>query len=496
MSFVVAEFLRRAMRAAADRADADGVAGWGDPVAEIVAEVCGVARTVVSHDVVKRNARIMRLSALLADGRFGEIDAGDRPARLGMLAMIPRKPSLKLVDSDALGAVCGLSAEEAARRLADGLRKAQSPADAAAGAVPFLFEWDPPSAHRAVARVAAKGTTSLPQAEAANAPVFAKLATDDGGALDVRRIDDAFFRPVLAPGSWTPIKEAEFRAAVRLGGAFRDNPYRERTGRQACAMSVPEVARAEAPAKLAAEERAAADARLASAGPVVVVDGVVDRRTVEPTLAIVAVEDGNRPGRRWRLVWTFGAELAMTDAQDTVRLDGGAKARWANTPWWSYSDRFDADPPTAIRPDGMGYPLSGLRRAESVLAGAGALVAGLLDATAPHPVAEACDFGDDDPESTLAVFLMVATTSLDDGCSAALRGKVEAAKAAVGNGLGAAATAAAFEAVEAEFAHWNFRPTESQAFVAGLARAAAEALRAREAGLGEDQDLLSGMGGP
>jgi hypothetical protein len=213
---------------------------------------------------------------------------------------------------------------------------------------------------------------ALDRVDADDAPVFAALATDDGGSLALRRIDGEPYRPILAPGAWRPVGEAEFRAAVRDGVAMRDNPFRHKPSASASAMAVDELsALAETSFAGTPAEADAALARTAMAGRLVVVDGIVHRRTVEPTVEIVATDETLRlkhydqeVGRRWRLAWKLGDDLAQTDPQSAVARPSGRRPFWELSPL----DKERGDPAYEGGRPGLSWPLARMSEALDVFA--------------------------------------------------------------------------------------------------------------------------------
>ncbi len=74
----------------------------------------------------------------------------------------------------------------------------------------------------------AKARFDIPVVDPGSAPVVARLRGSDGTWMDLRRLGDGFVRPVLSPGTWTPIPLHGFEEAVGLGVPWRDDPFRFR----------------------------------------------------------------------------------------------------------------------------------------------------------------------------------------------------------------------------------------------------------------------------
>ena len=138
---------------------------------------------------------------------------------------------------------------------------------------------------RAVRAVGAVEVTDIP---ARDAPIACLLATPGGAPpLPVRRWDDVWLRPVLAPGSWEHASLATFVRAALEAPPWVDSPFVARPARGGVMWGLRDYAvdhDARGADLARSEERAA---RLAAAcGPLLLVDGVVHRTTTRPSLMI------------------------------------------------------------------------------------------------------------------------------------------------------------------------------------------------------------------
>jgi hypothetical protein len=307
-----------------------GVSTWDDAARAAVAGLRNMDRPdTVVHSFNSMTLRCLGLGAEIAAGNAAGLPEGVRAELLGLLDRLLDDASPPLVADPRHGIEKPVPRRDfkgAVRvMLTQGKMRTRIREDVGSPTAEFAHGWVQGGARGR--RVYASGTVALDRVDAAEAPVFATLATPGGGAFDLRRIDGATFRPVFSPGGWTPATEDEFRAAAADGGAWRDNPLLERPKGTNCALGVRDVAMA--PKKTREGDNAAqADSEtacLARAGRLVVVDGVVHRRTAEPVLEIVATEikpDEARAGSltRHQLAWRLGSDLSMTDRQETFRL--------------------------------------------------------------------------------------------------------------------------------------------------------------------------------
>lgn len=149
------------------------------------------------------------------------------------------------------------------------------------------------SAHRALA----SGVAWVARVGADEAPVAWTLSGEAvPGTVEVRRIGDALFRPVMRPGIAEPVGEAGFAEACGSLDAWRDSPFVAPTNYGTAALA--EYARP--PTRMAprdAQDVEAAVARaLRRAGRLVSIGGVVHRETPPPMLRVVAVNARRRRG--------------------------------------------------------------------------------------------------------------------------------------------------------------------------------------------------------
>ncbi len=195
------------------------------------------------------------------------------------------------------------------------------------GPVRVTFPWRTRRKGARVKQVIAIGHAHVDIVDAPgdSAPVVARLRTPDGGWLDLRNHEGRLLRPVLAPGSWTPIGIDAFAEAASRGHAWRDAPH-------AAGLTGPHAVLGIGclggePWKIdEASTAALAEARtlvLADVGALVSINGVVHRETPAPTLH-VRTSDQSIGGTGPRacvigVAWRLGDALGMDDDQSTLR---------------------------------------------------------------------------------------------------------------------------------------------------------------------------------
>ncbi len=210
---------------------------------------------------------------------------------------------------------------------------ARTPSPPSGSTLPFAFVWRRlrPGAVIAQEFVSSTGHASLRTVDALDAPVVARLRVDlsDDRHVDLRLSDGAWYRPVLAPGSWEPVGLAAFASAAASGTAWADNPFVPKDPASRLFLGLPEYAEAGEPRDEA--ERAARDDAIARAmarcGDLIVVDDVVHRRTEPPRLYLQVGVDPRRPSEVTgfaHVAWRLGDDLAMSDEQAVLgRRVGG-----------------------------------------------------------------------------------------------------------------------------------------------------------------------------
>ncbi len=134
------------------------------------------------------------------------------------------------------------------------------------------------------------GTTAVVPLDACDAPVVATLTAPDGHDLLVRRRGDLHLRPVLAPGSWSPVDLPTFERAAASGEAWADNPFLRDMARPMATLSLADHAEPQVEGRGDAALRSASGlAAVAAAGPLHVIDGIVHVGTEEPSYRLVRV---------------------------------------------------------------------------------------------------------------------------------------------------------------------------------------------------------------
>ena len=161
-----------------------------------------------------------------------------------------------------------------------------------------------------------------------NAPVVMRLRKGDGsGFMDVRRIDGAYARPVLAPEGWKEIDVTEFARCMRGDIPWRDHPLMRRPNpdndKDILYARVPfgplpaqtDFAALRAPEDTS-ERRAAAkaEADASEVGPFYAVGDTVYRRIPEPRLRVGYWQP---KVERLEITWQCGDLLEKT-IQDTL----------------------------------------------------------------------------------------------------------------------------------------------------------------------------------
>jgi hypothetical protein len=343
-----ASFLRRVMLVAHRRFEQNEVSDWTADAGRHVKEASGIMSVVGNTGIPDDEAavsRCLKLAYLMARGEFEAISKGDNPSLDRLLSLVPEKemPDLKAAPSN--GFPEGLKGKAAITHLRERLAKAHvavpSPEE---GPVTFRHVWKPSPTSRPMRDAWAYAQTTLERLEEDEAPAFATLKTIDGGEIVLRRIEGVPYRPVLAPGGWKPIGEPEFRQAAQEGVAWADSPFTARPLAGRSPASVDERAEPSKNDRKQAElEASSAAAWIARAGRLVVIGGVVHRRTEEPSLAVVSTETelANRTKRRHRVVWDLGGDLSMTDNQATISLPSDRFACWNAGLCYDGSDRRD-----------------------------------------------------------------------------------------------------------------------------------------------------------
>ncbi len=189
------------------------------------------------------------------------------------------------------------------------------------------------------------------------APVVARLKTPSGTWLDVRRLGDDFLRPVLAPGSWTPIGIDDFIAAVGSGTPWNDNPFLRESkgdgiGFPLVDYAIPEDAKHPSPKARVARDMAGEAVR--DAGALHVIGGIVHRRAPEPRLVLGSAVHGDGHGgklRHWDVTWRMGGLGGMASMET---LGPAHERPWITVP--PLRDAFDL----------TGLPLGALDEARAV----------------------------------------------------------------------------------------------------------------------------------
>ncbi len=157
----------------------------------------------------------------------------------------------------------------------------------------------------------------VPPLDPSEAPVACRLRAGDGSWLDVRRVGDAYLRPVLAPGGWRPIDLPGFRLAAEGARPWPDSPFaryapRDRHQVPLAAYLHERVGRAPDHVAALAAER---DAMAANLRLLVSIDGIVHRETSAPVLCPVVTFLGEIEGRidvTWRLDGLCGLDDLST----------------------------------------------------------------------------------------------------------------------------------------------------------------------------------------
>ncbi len=188
----------------------------------------------------------------------------------------------------------------------------------------FAFPRTARDAGTGLAAFREEGAFRVVPLDAAAAPVACRLRWDAGGEpLAMRRMGDTWLRPVMAPGSTSPIGLDDFLEAAREAPPWVDNPFLPRAPHGVG----PHVALSAyaSPGDGSARSRARAEAlrgeALLRAGALHVIDGVVHKATVPPVLGVARREhlDGTDPraprDRGLRVLsWRLPGDVdAMTD---------------------------------------------------------------------------------------------------------------------------------------------------------------------------------------
>jgi hypothetical protein len=370
-----------------------GISRWGEEARAIL----NAHFTAKKSDAAERapdaalRAKCARIGFLCATGNFAAIPVAEREAILRLIPANKALPRLRFLRAGndtpdpplRPTPLNGLTREiprlEIPAYLSEMILAALSPAaHACEGPVEFAHAWRrrlrsgalAPQRHMAVA------AAPIDRIDASEAPVFATLSTPEGGTIDLRRIDGAVFRPILAPGCWRPATEAEFRAAARDGAAWRDCPFDAPPPPDRSAMALDEYCTpSDVPG--GADEADSARERIVAAGRLVVAAGIVHRRTVEPTLAVVRTEATtglwgtglNRNlvavDQRYEVVWRLDGDMAFTDTQSIIASAADRYARWSSPSF--EADRRGGSSSRANRPEiGLGFPITAMAEAATV----------------------------------------------------------------------------------------------------------------------------------
>ena len=102
-----------------------------------------------------------------------------------------------------------------------------APPTGSVATVEAVFDWKqgPRPGYRR-GQASARTSTTITGLDPEAFPVVLRLRTPDGGFLDVRSDGHSHYRPVLAPGAWSPCTFAEYTDALASGAAWADRPYR------------------------------------------------------------------------------------------------------------------------------------------------------------------------------------------------------------------------------------------------------------------------------
>ncbi len=237
---------------------------------------------------------------------------------------------------DVAASVAAVAARMLAARLAE-------PTPAVPPTVDFVYAWRGRKPRSPITQgvYRADGSAPLEVVEARRAPVVATLDMPGADALALRSVEGTLFRPVLSPGSSKPIGVGEFLHAAAVGLAWVDNPFCVSQDAWHLAMGPVEYAGPPPVKGLAGNGEAyrqAAEAALAGAGRLAVIDGVVHRSTTPPSLYVRSVdrekrdESGAIEMGRWLdvdLAWEFDDGLHMhRDDRTFGRKDGRLEGRY------------------------------------------------------------------------------------------------------------------------------------------------------------------------
>ncbi len=179
-----------------------------------------------------------------------------------------------------------------------------------------------------ISQAVATTTVVVPLTEtaSADAPPVLRLLSLDGHEVVVRRMGDAFLRPVLAPGTWRPVTVDEFVEAASRGVAWMDSPFVGRIGDGSARLSVSDVATGDVRTDAASAE-ARAEARVEAArraGALHAIDGVVHREVPPPRFGPVTVPGTPDEPRgittevTVRMGWWFEDGLGFLSEQSTL----------------------------------------------------------------------------------------------------------------------------------------------------------------------------------
>ena len=301
--------LHAALRAARSALPAPGMT-WTDEASRSMVEAADgsfpTLAAIGSHagpDILA-TAAALRISQAAIRGRPGDILGPDEATVLAEAASDPALAE---------------ATREAARKLAAGTPSSW-PEDRPGGMRPSqftaAFSWD-----KREGRTRGRGRATSSTVEThvkgpadPDAPVALRLATPDGGWLDVRSVDGTLMRPVLSPGSWEPAGLAAFVDAATAGVPWADNPFAPRPAGMPLA-GIRDIASPETRARPYDEDRKRAlDTATHAAGTLRLVDGVV-HRPVGHLRVLPIRSDATPPGYGWR-----SGPLTCLDAMRGLRL--------------------------------------------------------------------------------------------------------------------------------------------------------------------------------
>ncbi len=194
--------------------------------------------------------------------------------------------------------------------------------------VPFSFPYRQggPTGKGAKWLTVARDAVVLPCVSGEEAPRVASLKPHEGEWFGLRRMGDAFLRPVFSPGTWEPMSIDDFARVALSSPAWVDNPFLPRPERSQSVVALDEVAFPQVSRGRSDEGRlhAAAEAARTRAADLVVVDGVVHRPTGRPSLHVadrLSILGSRRKGTRKRvcIAWRLKGDLDAFTSQRSDR---------------------------------------------------------------------------------------------------------------------------------------------------------------------------------